>query len=196
SRRQADELIAKGYQVRAFDSWRGVWVLRRGINQLEQCLHTLITNPNDRRMIVSGWRPDEFDQMCLPPCHLTYNLACDTAKKELHLLVHMRSFDTFLAFNTALGALWLSIYAKMAGYTPRKFSLCVTDAHIYDNHREQVATLLSREHFPQPTLELGPSIEVISSLNQIPGASYRIQPEDIRLVGYEHHPAIKAPMAA
>ncbi|KVP98237.1 hypothetical protein WJ96_06860 [Burkholderia ubonensis] len=196
SQEHADALMAKGYTLLAHDPGRNAWILRRGINQLEQCLHTLITNPNDRRMVVTGWRPDEFEEMALPPCHMTYNLACDTAKKELHLMVHMRSFDTFLAFNIALGALWLSIYAKMAGYTPRGFALAVTDAHIYRFHRDQVQTLLSREHYPQPTLELGPSIEVIQSVDQIKGAFARIQMEDIRLVGYEHHPAIKAPMAA
>ena len=72
----------------------------------------------------------------------------------------------------------------------------IANAHLYDFHIDQVRKLLSREHFPQPTLELGPSIEVIQSLDQIPGVFARIQPEDIRLVGYQHHPAIAAPMAA
>lgn len=193
---EADALGAKGYTLIAHDSSRGVFVMRRSINQLEECLRTLITNPEDRRMIVSAWRPDEFDQMALPPCHLTYNLAADTEKKELHLLVHMRSFDTFLAFNITLGALWLSIFAKMAGYTPRLMTLVATDAHIYDNHHEQVKTLLNRDHFVQPTLDLGPSVEVIESLDQVQGAFARIQPEDIKLAGYQHHPAIPAPMAA
>ena len=193
---EADALMANGYELLAHDPVRMTWVLRRGINQLEQCLHTLITNPNDRRMVVTGWRPDEFSEMCLPPCHMTYSLAADTEKKELHLMVHMRSFDTFLAFNIALGALWLSIYAKMAGYTPRNLSLAVTDAHVYANHEDAVHTLLSREHYPQPTLELGNSIQVITSVDQVKGAFERIQPGDIRLAGYTHHPAIKAPMAA
>jgi thymidylate synthase len=196
SQEDADALIAKGYSLMAHDESRNTWILRRGINQLEQCLHTLLTNPNDRRMLVTAWRPDEFDSMCLPPCHLSYSLVCDTEKRELHLLVHMRSFDTFLAFNVALAALWLSIYAKMAGYTPRLASLAVSDAHIYTFHQEQVETLLSREHYPQPTLELGQSIEVIQSVDQIKGAFERIQPKDINLLGYVHHPAIKAPMAA
>lgn len=189
-------LTARGFELVAHDSTRGVWVLRKGINQLEDCLRTLLTNPFDRRMIVSGWRPDEFEAMSLPPCHLTYSLTADPAKKELHLLVHMRSFDTFLAFNIALAAMWLSIYAKMSGYTPRKVSVAITDAHIYENHLEQVEELLSREHFAQPTLLLGDSIEVIDSLDKVKGAFMRIQPEDIQLQGYESHPAIKASMAA
>lgn len=196
SQADADKMLAKGYEIVAHDAGRCVWVMRKGINQLETCLHTLLTNPNDRRMIVSGWRPDEFDQMCLPPCHLTYNLVSDTEKNELHLLVHMRSFDTFLAFNVTLGALWLAIFAKMAGMTPRKMSLVITDAHIYDNHHEQVATLLSREHYEQPQLFLGDSIPRITSVDQIPGVFAAIDPEDVQLIGYQSHPAIKAPMAA
>jgi thymidylate synthase len=84
----------------------------------------------------------------------------------------------------------------MAGYKSKGLCLAVLDAHVYDNHAEQVQTLLSREHYPQPTLELGPSIEVIQSVDQIKGAFERIQPGDINLLGYKHHDPIKAPMAA
>lgn len=196
SQEQADALLAQGYELLAHDPARQVWILRRGIHQLEECLRTLITNPTDRRMVVTAWRPDEHDQGCLAACHHAYTLVCDTDKRELHLQVVMRSFDAFLGFNVVLGALWLSLYAKMAGYTPRTLLISIANAHLYDFHIEQVCTLLSREHFPQPTLELGPSIEVIQSLDQIPGVFARIQPEDIRLVGYQHHPAIAAPMAA
>lgn len=193
---EADRLAAAGYTLLAHDASRNTWIFQRGINQLEECLRTLMTKPEDRRMIVSAWRPDEHDQIALPACHYSYNLVTDVENKELHLLVVMRSWDTFLAFNITIGAIWLSVYAKMAGYTPRLMSIVAADAHVYTNHTEQVNLLLSRDHYPQPQLQLGDSIPVLKSVDEIPGVFARIQPDDISLVGYQSHPAIKAPMAA
>lgn len=193
---QRDDMLAQGYEVRAHDSEKGVWVMRRGINQLESVLKTLMTNPTDRRMLVTGWRPDEADLQCIPVCHVSYQLLADVDTKELHLCFFQRSFDSALAFNITLGALYLHIFAKLAGYRAGTITQFIGDAHVYINHIESVKLMLSREHYAQPTLVMGESIPTLTSVDQIPGVFTRIQPEDFRLEGYEHHPAIPMPMAA
>lgn len=192
---EAQALEQAGYSLIARDPIRGVWVFRRGINQLEQVLHTLMTNPNDRRMVVTGWRPDEFDQMALPPCHMLWSFTADTQANVLHLAMHQRSFDAFLAFNVAMMGVFLKIMARLSGFTAGTATMLVTDAHVYANHEEQVAELLSREHYPQPRLVLGSSIAPIQDLSEISGAFARIEPGDITLQGYESHPPINATMA-
>jgi thymidylate synthase len=193
---EKDALVAKGYEIRAFDSAQSVWILRRGINQLEVALRAIMESPTNRRIMITGWRPDEFDQMALPPCHVDYQFLCDVETKTLHLVFFQRSFDTALGFNVALGALMLSIFAKLSGYTAGTLKQFIGDAHIYVNHFEGVEELLSREHFAQPTLELGESIPTLTSVDQIAGIFTRIEPQDITLKGYESHPAIPFPMAA
>lgn len=192
----ADALEAKGYTLIAYDQPRNTWVYRRGINQLERALEAIMTTPTDRRIMVTGWRPDEFDQMCLPPCHVDYQFLVDVESKTLHMCMFQRSFDTFLAFNIAIAALFLEIMSKLSGYTAGTFSHFIGDAHIYVNHVEQAELMLSREHKPQPRLKLGASIPTLTSVDEIPGVFARIQPDDVTLEGYEFHPAIQAPMAA
>lgn len=190
-----DELLAKGYEVRAYDQAMDRYVMRRGINQLEQALKTLMTNPSDRGIIVTGWRPDEFDQMCLRPCHVDYQLVCDVASNTLHLSFYQRSWDMALAFNTSLGALFLHVFARLAGMKAGTLTHHIGDAHLYEKHLPGVDTMLSREHFAQPTLDLGP-IPTLTSLDEIPGVFSRIDPDLIKLVDYKHHPAVKFEMSA
>ncbi|CAB5514242.1 Thymidylate synthase [Achromobacter anxifer] len=192
---ERDDLLAHGYEIRAHDPDRGRWIMRRGINQLEAALRTIMTNPSDRGIIVTGWRPDEFDQMCLRPCHVDYQFIVDTTSNVLHLSFYQRSWDTALAFNTVLGALFLHIMARLAGLTAGTVSHHVGDAHIYEKHLEGVELMLSREHYPQPTLDLG-NIPTLTSVSEISGIFARLDPEQVQLVGYEHHPAIKFEMTA
>jgi len=192
----ADALAAKGYELIAYDAPRSTWVYRKGINQLEQALEAIMTTPTDRRILITGWRPDEFDQMCIPPCHVDYQFLVDVQTRTLHLCMFQRSFDTFLAFNVALAALFLEIMAKLSGYTAGTFTHFIGDAHIYENHFQQTDLLLSREHKPQPKLHLGASIPTLTSVDDIKGVFTRILPEDIELIGYDSHPAIPAVMAA
>jgi thymidylate synthase len=193
---EADILAAKGYELIAFDPIRSTWVYRRGINQLERALEAIMTTPTDRRIMVTGWRPDEFDQMCLPPCHVDYQFLVDVETRTLHMVMFQRSFDTFLAFNVSLSALFLEIMAKLSGYKAGTFTHFIGDAHVYVNHLEQAHLMLSRDHFPQPTLKLGESIPTLTSVDDIPGIFTRMNPEDVTLEGYQSHEAIKAPMAA
>lgn len=196
SQAEADALLARGFELLAHDTSRNVWVLRRGINQLEEALRMLKTDPTSRHILITGWRPDEREMQCIPVCHVDYMLLTDPNSNTLHLCLWQRSFDTFLAFNVALGALFLEIFAKLAGMKAGTFSHFIGDGHIYLNHFEQTEVLLSRDHYPQPRLVLGDSIAPIKDLSEIRGAFERILPEDIVLEGYHSHPAIKAPMAA
>lgn len=192
----ADALAAKGYELIAYDAPRSTWVYRRGINQLERALEAIMTTPTDRRILVTGWRPDEIDLMCIPACHVDYQFLVDVEAKTLHMVMFQRSFDTFLAFNIAIAALFLEIMAKLSGYKAGSFSHFIGDAHIYLSHLDQVDLMLSRKHKKQPKLILGDSIPTLTSIDQIEGVFARIQPDDVQLEGYESHPAIKAPMAA
>lgn len=196
SQEQADAFAEKGYTLIAHDRERNVWVYRRGINQLERALEAIMTTPTDRRIMITGWRPDEFDQMALPPCHVDYQFLVDVESKTLHMVMFQRSFDTFLAFNVAMAGLFLSIMAKLSGYKVGTFTHFIGDAHIYVNHFDQTKLLLSREHKKQPTLFLGDSIPTLTSVEDIPGVFTRIQMDDIQLKDYDSHPAIPAPMAA
>jgi thymidylate synthase len=190
-----DELLAKGYEEIAHDPFRQISVMRRGMNQLEMALKAIMTNPTDRRIMVTGWRPDEFDSMALPPCHVDYQWLVDTTTNELHMCFFQRSFDSALAFNVCLGALFLHVMAKLSGLTPASMTQFIGDGHCYVDHLDGIAEMLQREHFAQPAIDLS-GIPTLSSPDEIPGIFTRLDPETVKLVGYQHHPAIKFPMAA
>jgi thymidylate synthase len=167
----------------------------KGINQVYSVLEKLEKNPTDRRMIVNAWRPDKFDQMALPPCHTLYQFIADQQNKVLHLCMFQRSCDVGLGvpFNIASSALFLTIMAKLSGYTAGNFTHFLADAHIYVNHLEQLEEQLTREPKPLPTLEYNGTTydgELFDAdiFNQI-------EPHHFKLVGYDHHPAIKLEMA-
>lgn len=204
TRAQAKKLREAGYELKAFDlvaflglAKRQVYVFEKTINQLEQALRTLLTDPFNRRIIVNGWRPDEFDSMALPPCHIMYTFVVMPDGK-LHSTVYIRSNDLFLghAFNAASVGVFTHIMARLAGYEVGTATVFITDAHLYENHLEQMREQVSREHFPAPTLMLSDNIKKVERLEDIKGAFERIQPEDIWLENYKCHDAIKAPMAA
>jgi thymidylate synthase len=190
-------LAFKGYLLIAHDKERGVAVYEREINQLEDALHTLLTNPYDRRIIISGWRPDELDQIALPPCHVAYQLI-SMPDNTLHITMWQRSTDTFLGFpfNGASTALMLAIMARLCGRVPGTVTMFSSDTHVYENHLEQVKEQVRREAFAPPILVLSENIKEVTDLADIKGVFERIEPSDISLANYEHHPALAAPMAA
>lgn len=195
SQEQADAMVAQGYEVIAHDTTRNVWVMRRGINQLETSLHSVMTKPSDRGIILSGWNPGEVgnplgeDLGCLRACHTTYMLTVDTKTRELHLSMWQRSFDAPLAYNVAIGAMYLEIMARLSGLKARTFTHFISDAHIYVKHTEGVKTMLARDHYEQPTLDLG-NIPTLTSPDQIPGIFASLDPEQVKLVNYKHHPKV------
>ena len=164
------------------------------INQVQEVLKKLENSPMDRRMIINAWRPDEFDSMALPPCHVLYQFIADSKNNVLDLCMYQRSCDLFLGvpFNIASASLFLTIMAKLSGFSAGTFTHFLADAHIYINHIDQVKEQLSRTPYKAPKLVLDfPEIDPLVELDW----AFKIKPEHISLMHYVHHPAIKAPMA-
>ena len=156
----------------------------REIDQISQVLETLKTNPDSRRMIVSAWNVGDLPKMALEPCHAFFQLY--VADGRLSLQLYQRSADTFLGvpFNIASYSLLTHMFAQQAGLEVGDFIWTGGDCHIYSNHVEQVTEQLSREPYPFPTLKLRKADSMFS---------YGF--DDVEIVGYEHHPTIKAPVA-
>lgn len=166
--------------------WRS-WVAPDGnkIDQLAEAIKKIKKDPNDRRIIVSAWNPGELDQMALPPCHVFYQFF--VSGKKLSLSMYQRSCDMFLGvpFNIASYALLLNMVAQVTDKVPDELVLILADAHIYHNHFDQVKEQLSRKPYNLPKLKLNPDVKNIDDFNM----------EDIGLIDYKSHPAIKALMA-
>ena len=127
----------------------------KGIDQLKKVIETLKTNPRDRRMIVSAWNPQQFNEMALPPCHYAFQIT--VIGDKLNLLWNQRSVDTMLGlpFNIASYGLLLHLLAKEAGLKEGKLVGFLADVHIYENHIEGAKEQLSRDpnKYPLPTTE-------------------------------------------
>mgnify|MGYP000464517917 FL=1 len=201
---ERDRLLALGYQVRmcaddvSEEGKKTEWLMQRTINQLENALTKLLTDPSDRRVIVSGWNVAELDMMALPPCHMDYRFVAFENPRVLNLVMTIRSWDLFLGApaNIAATSIFLAIMARLAGFEPGVVTIQATNAHIYEDDFDQVRELLAREHLDAPKLILSDNIKRIERLEDVAGAFTRIEPTDITLEGYESHAAIKAPMAA
>ena len=191
-----------GYTIQgdltASDGRKTGTVIHRSINQLEKALRDLMKNPTSRRIIIDGWNPAVNDQVCLTACHAQYQFIANVETNELNLCLTIRSNDLLLGhpFNASLSGIFLSIMARLSGFKPGVLTIFIGDAHIYENHVDQVKEQLSREHFPAPTLVLSERIKRLQSVDDIPGVFAAIEPADIWLDGYQSHAAIKAPMAA
>ncbi len=194
---ERQSLLDAGFEERLHDPGKDLWMMERAINQIESVLRKLLTDPSDRRIVITGWRLDEFDQMALPPCHHTYTFTAIEATRELHLTVNMRSVDVFLglSFNNSTAALFLSLMARLAGYKASSVTMQLANVHVYANHVDQVQLQLSRAHLKQPTLIISDEVKTIGDLSEIEGAFTRIEPHHLTLQDYIHHPAIRAPMA-
>jgi thymidylate synthase len=155
------------------------------IDQLAEAIRLIKENPSSRRIIVNAWNPGELEQMALPPCHMFFQFF--VANNKLSLQMYQRSCDMFLGvpFNIASYSLLLHMVAQVTNLEPYEFIHTLGDAHIYNNHIEQVKEQLSREPLLLPQLKLNQNIKDIDD--------FKI--EDIELLNYEYHPAIKAPMA-
>ena len=186
-------LTGKGY-----NKGEGYRIFQKEINQLEDVVRKILTNPTDRRIIVSGWNIGEFDMMSLPPCHMDYRFTPIESTKTLHVVMTIRSLDVFLGTpaNIASTALFLEIVAKMTGYTAGKVVIQGNNCHLYENSFEAAKELISRRHFNSPMLTLGESIRKIESIDEIYGCFSRIEPDDIKLLGYSSHGVLTVPMVA
>ena len=157
----------------------------RSIHQLDDVIAQIRRDPHSRRLIVSAWNPGEIGTMALPPCHSLFQFYVSDG--ELSCQLYQRSADLFLGvpFNIASYALLTLMVAQVTGLKPGDFVHTFGDVHIYANHLEQVKLQLSREPRPLPTMKVNPAVTDIHDFKF----------EDFELVGYDPHPAIKAPVA-
>ena len=158
--------------------WRDV----NGIDQLENLITGIISNPHSRRHIVSAWNVNDLDQMTLPPCH--YSFQCYVNDGKLSLMWNQRSADLFLGvpFNISSYGLLLHLLCKETRLEPGHLIGSFGDIHLYKNHIEQAKEQISRDSFDLPKLKV--------SCYDIYRGDF-----DAELVNYESHPAIKAPLS-
>ena len=173
-------------------------LLYKAVDQLRQCLDTIIANPTDRRILFHGWNWAQLDQMALPPCHLLYQFLPNVTKREISMCLYIRSNDVGLGtgFNLTEGAALLHLVGRLTGFTPRWFTYFIGDAHIYENHLDMLNQQLAREPYPSPKLVLSERIPDYAATGRYePEWLENIEPSDFSLQGYQHHPPLTAPMA-
>lgn len=169
-----------GQQWRAWQAPDG-----RKIDQISQVIEQIKNNPDSRRHLVVAFNPSDVDKMALPPCHSFFQFY--VADGRLSCQLYQRSADVFLGvpFNIASYALLTHMVAQVTGLGVGHFVHTFGDAHLYLNHIEQAKLQLSRDHKSLPQLKLNSEIKNIFDFTF----------EDIEVVGYDPHPAIKAPVA-
>jgi thymidylate synthase len=157
----------------------------RHIDQISEVIEQIKSNPDSRRHIVSAWNVGELDKMALMPCHAFFQFY--VADGRLSCQLYQRSADLFLGvpFNIASYALLTHMVAQQCGLDVGDFIWTGGDCHVYDNHVEQVREQLSREPRPFPRLEI----------KRRPQSIFDYGADDFNVIGYDPHPAIKAPVA-
>ncbi len=157
------------------------------IDQIARVVDSIRHHPTSRRHLVSAWNPAEVEEMALPPCHALFQFYVDPATNELSCQLYQRSADLFLGvpFNIASYALLTLMMAQVCDLKPGEFVHTFGDLHLYQNHIEQARLQLTREPRPLPVMKLNPAVRTIDG--------FRF--DDFELVGYDPHPAIKAPIA-
>ncbi|UOE44746.1 thymidylate synthase [Agromyces larvae] len=166
--------------------WRS-WPTPSGeqIDQISQVIDDIRRTPDSRRLIVSAWNPADIPDMALAPCHALFQFY--VADGKLSCQLYQRSADLFLGvpFNIASYALLTLMVAQQTGLEPGEFVWTGGDCHIYDNHREQVEAQLARDPYPYPSLRF----------RRKPASIFDYEVDDVELVDYVHHPAIRAAVA-
>jgi thymidylate synthase len=160
-------------------------VVLQNCDQLLNLIDGLKKDPYGRRHIITAWNPGELELMALPPCHMMSQFYVSNGK--LSCSMYQRSADMFLGvpFNIASYALFTHMIAQACGLEVGELIITLGDAHIYTNHVDQVNEQLARKPLPLPELKLNPAVKDITGFTM----------DDIELVNYTSHDAIKAPMA-
>ena len=162
----------------------------RGIDQLKNCIASIKkekeSGNHDRRNLMLAWNPEQIGEMSLPPCHILVQFYLENDNLSLHM--YQRSADMFLGvpFNIASYALLLKMVAKLTDTKPKELTMSFGDVHVYSNHIDAAYEQLGNEPYPFPQLEIDitPDTEIKD-----------ITSEHIKLINYQHHKAIRAPMA-
>ena len=165
--------------------WRSWQAKDKTIDQITEVIEQIKNNPESRRLIVSAWNVGDLDKMKLPPCHAFFQFY--VANGKLSCQLYQRSADIFLGvpFNIASYALLLMMIAKVTKLDLGEFVHTFGDAHLYLNHLAQVDMQLKRKPYALPQMKLNPDINDI----------FKFQYEDFKLINYQSHPKISAPIA-
>ena len=169
-----------GHQWRSWPDYNG-----GTIDQISNVVNMIRNTPDSRRLIVSAWNVAEVDKMALPPCHSLFKFY--VADGKLSLQLYQRSADIFLGvpFNIASYSLLLMMMAQVTGLKAGNFVHTFGDAHIYNNHLEQIKLQLTREPRPLPQMKINPDVVSIFDFDY----------EDFELVNYDPHPHIPGVVA-
>ncbi|QTX03185.1 thymidylate synthase [Candidatus Phytoplasma luffae] len=156
-----------------------------GIDQLKKIIQEIQNNPLSRRLIISSWNPPLIDEMALPPCHVLIQFFVNQNKLSLQL--YQRSGDVFLGipFNIASYSLLLILISQITNLEPYEFIHTIGDAHIYENHLEQINIQIKRNPYPLSQIILNPNIKRIEDFKF----------SDINLKNYISHDVLKGDVA-
>lgn len=207
SRGEGDLGPVYGYLWRSFG---GDYPATNGVDQIARLIREIESNPNSRRLIVTGWNPETCDEVALPPCHTLFQFKIERSEPPasaggqpggqgrprsngtLHCQLYQRSADAFLGvpFNISSYALLTHLVAHVCGLEVGDFIHTFGDLHIYSNHLDQVNELLSRDPMPLPTLELNDA-EHLKGLDGLLNFKF----ENLKLNGYQSWGKIAAPVA-
>jgi thymidylate synthase len=182
-----------GVQWRKWQGWSeanaadGIHI-RTWIDQLQNAIDTIKSNPTDRRILVTAWNPGELDEMALPPCHMFYQLFVED--DYLDIKVYQRSADVFLGlpFDIASYATLQSMIGYITGKIPRNLIYTLGDTHIYTNHVDVMTTQVSREPYPLPHINVNTHGREINNIND-----FTI--DDLSLIDYKHHKVLRGPVS-
>jgi len=166
-----------------YDDYNG-----KGVDQLNHVINEIKNNPTSRRIIMNSWNPSDLDKMALPPCHVMVQFNIDVEQKYIDAKLTQRSGDMFLGvpFNIASYSMLLHIIGNITNYTPRYFIHDISDAHIYENHKDAIEKQLKRKTYSSPNFSIKRKLEDIDDIDET----------DFEIVDYKCYPGIKAPMSA
>lgn len=160
-------------------------VILQNHDQLLELIAGIKDDPYSRRHIISAWNPGELDMMALPPCHMMAQFYVNNGKISCQMYQRSADFGLGIPFNIASYALFTHMIAQVCNLEVGELIITIGDAHIYNNHIEQVKEQLNRKPLPLATLKLNSEIDRITEFTM----------NDIELIDYQCHPAIEMPMA-